>query len=55
MLAIAAGPIQAAWIADPTAQLGQYLTLWLGVALFSAAICYGDVWLRLSAVIWAAA
>ncbi len=46
VLAIAAGAVQAATIAEPMEQLGRFLALWMTVAVLSLLICLGDVWLR---------
>jgi hypothetical protein len=46
LLAFAAGAIQAAWIAEPMAHLGQFVALWMAVAAVSLAIGTGHVWLR---------
>jgi hypothetical protein len=37
LLAFAAAGLQAAWIPDPSRQLGAYLGLWIGAAVLSAA------------------
>src|SRR5438105_14647440 len=36
LLAIFAAVVQAVWIPDPVAQVGAYLTLWIGAACLSA-------------------
>lgn len=37
-IALLAGFVQLAWIVDPSRQIGAYLTLWVGSAVFSAAM-----------------
>ena len=43
LLAFAAGALQAALVPAPAEQLGRYLTLWMGVAAVSLAVCLGDI------------
>lgn len=45
-IALVAGLIQVAWIADPMAEVGSYLTLWIGAAVVSAAAAGLEMMIR---------
>jgi hypothetical protein len=46
LLALAAAGVQAAWIPDPTARLGEHLALWVAVAAVSVAITGIEMFVR---------
>jgi hypothetical protein len=46
LVALAAGVVQAATIGDPMAEIGAYLTLWIGAAVVSASAAGLEMWVR---------
>ena len=47
ILAILTAGIQSVWIAQPSRQIGAYLTLWVGTAGVSVAVCGAEMYVRL--------